>query len=48
MPEEDDNPLIVAAKKELLGTNNSTTLEQERFNLNVLFGQFLSILGLII
>ena len=48
LPEEDDHPLIVAAKKELLGTNYSTTLEQVRFNLNVFFGQFLSILVLII
>ena len=40
LPTEDDNPLIVAANKELLGTNNSITLEQERLNLNVYLASF--------
>ena len=27
-PKDEDHPLLVMAKKELLGTDNSTTLEQ--------------------
>merc|ERR1711892_660167 len=34
LPHEEDHPLLVAAKKELLGTDESTTLEQD---LQILF-----------
>ena len=31
LAQDDDHPLIVAAKKDILGTSYSTTLEQVRF-----------------
>lgn len=32
-PKDTDHPALVAAKKELLGTDNTTTLEQDLFEL---------------